>query len=329
LEGRFLNNRLNLDVAYYSNQTTNDIVQAAASQSSGFTSSILNIGELQNKGLELLIGGTPIKNENFSWSTSFNLGYNDSKIIHTDDEDTPINIDGSQSRDRTAIISHIVGEHYGVIFGSSYKRDDNGNIMYNISGSVPKPIQGENKILGQGVAPYTMGFSNSFRYKNVSLGFLIDAKYGGSVYSGTNHDMTLVGLSKKTLEGRETGLEVSGIDNATGEPFTMTVDPKNLRTYWGFIGEESAGIAEEFVYSTDFIKFRELSMSYNLPKKILENIFINDLRISVIGRNLFYISKKIDNVDPEAALNNLNSQGIERFGIPSTKSYGFSVNIKF
>ena len=108
-EGRFLNNRLNLDVAYYSNNTKNDIVNAAASLSSGYTSSILNIGELENKGIEFLIGGSPIKNENFSWNTSFNLGYNDSRIVHTDEEDTPINVDGSQSRDRTAIISHIVG----------------------------------------------------------------------------------------------------------------------------------------------------------------------------------------------------------------------------
>ncbi|WP_142784769.1 SusC/RagA family TonB-linked outer membrane protein [Changchengzhania lutea] len=328
-DGRFFNNRFNLDVAYYQNQTTNDIVRAAASQSSGFTSSILNIGELENKGIELLIGGTPIKNENFSWNTSFNIGYNDSEIISTDDEDTPINVDGSQTRSRTAIISHIVGENYGVIWGSSYKRDENGNIMYNITGSVPKPIQGENKILGQGVAPYTMGFSNTFRYKNVSLGFLIDAKFGGSVHSGTNRELMLRGLHKKTLEGRENGLVVSGVDDATGDPFTMTVAPENLRTYYGFIGEESAGISEEFVYSTDFIKFRELSLSYNLPQNILKNIFIKDLRLSVIGRNLFFIKKDIDNVDPEAALNNLNSQGIERFGIPSTRSYGFSVNVKF
>jgi TonB-linked SusC/RagA family outer membrane protein len=329
LEGRFLNNRLNLDMAYYSNSTTNDIVNAAASLPSGYTSSILNIGELQNKGIELLIGGTPIKNEKFSWNTSFNLGFNDSKIIATDDQDTPINVDGSQSRDRTAIISHIVGEHYGVIWGSSYKRDENGNILYDLSSSVPKPIQGENKILGQGVAPYTMGFSNTFKYKNVALSFLIDAKFGGSVYSGTNHDMTVSGLTKKTLEGRDSGLEVSGIDNATGQPFTTTVSPSSIGNYWGVIGAETTGIAEEFVYSTDFIKFRELSLSYNLPKKILENIFINDLTISFIGRNLFFISKDIENVDPEAALNNLNSQGIERFGSPSTRSYGFSVNVKF
>ena len=137
------------------------------------------------------------------------------------------------------------------------------------------------------------------------------------------------GLHKKTLEGRETGLEVTGVDNATGEPFTMTVAPENLRTYYGFIGEENSGIAEEFIYSTDFIKFRELSLSYNLPKSYLENVFLCDVRFSVIGRNLFFISKKVDNIDPEASLNNLNSQGIERFGIPATRSLGLSLNVKF
>lgn len=329
LDSRFFKNRLNLDLAFYSNNTTNDIVNASSSLASGYTSSILNIGELANKGIELLIGGDPIKNDNFSWNTSFNLGYNDSEIVHTDNKNTPINVDGSQDRSKTAIISHIVGEHYGLIFGSSYKRDDNGNILYTISGGVPRPVQGAFKILGQGVAPYTMGYSNTFNYKNISLSFLIDAKFGGSVFSGTNRELMLRGLHKKTLEGRENGLEVSGINNTTGEPFTATVAPENLQNYYGFIGEESSGIAEEFVYSTDFIKFRELSMSYNFSQKVLENIFISNLRVSIIGSNLFYISKKIENVDPEASLNNLNSQGIERFGVPSTRSLGFSINVKF
>lgn len=329
LDARLFGNRLNLDIAYYANQTTNDIVTAAASLSSGYTSALLNIGELENKGFELLISGTPIKNDDFTWNTSFNLGYNDSEIISTDDAGTPINVDGSLTRSKTALISHIVGERYGVIYGSSYKRDANGNIMYDISGSYPKPIQGENKILGEGVAPLTLGFSNSFRYKNITLSFLIDAKFGGQVHSGTNRELMIRGLHKKTLEGRETGLEVSGIDDATGNPFTMTVAPENLREYYGTIAEENAGIAEEFVYDTDFIKFRELSLGYNIPKDILENIFVSELRFSLIGRNLFYISKEIDNVDPEAALNNLNSQGIERFGTPATRSLGFSVNVKF
>ncbi len=328
LDGRFFKNRLHFDIAYYANNTTKDIVSAAAAISSGYSSATLNIGELENKGIEFLLGGSPIKNENFSWNTSFNLGYNDSEIIHTDAEDTPINVDRSQSRSKTAIISHIVGEHYGVIFGSSYKRDANGNIVYDLSGSIPKAVQGENKVLGQGVAPLTLGFSNTFKYKDFSLNFLIDAKFGGQVHSGTNRELMLRGLHKKTLRGRENGLEVSGVDT-NGNPFTTTVAPKDLRTYYGFIAAENSGIAEEFVYDTDFIKFRELSISYNLPKNVLKNIFVSDLRFSLIGRNLFFISKSIDNVDPEASLNNLNSQGIERFGIPSTRSYGFSINVKF
>lgn len=329
LETRMFNNRLNLDIALYKNNTTNDIVRAAAAPSSGYTSATLNIGELQNKGIEFLIGGDPIKNENFTWYTSFNLGYNEGKIIATDDADTPINVDGSGTRSRTAIISHIVGESYGVIFGSSYKRDEAGNIIYDIVGSVPKPVQGENKILGKGVAPYTFGFSNSFKYKNVGLNVLIDGKYGGNVHSGTNRELILRGLHKKTLEGRENGLVVSGIDNATGDPFTATVAPENLSIFYGNIGAESTGISEEFIYSTDFIKLREVSLSYSLPKNVLKDIFFNDVRLSVIGRNLLFLHKKIDNVDPEAALNNLNSQGIERFGVPSTRSFGFSLNVKF
>ncbi len=328
-DGRFFKNRMNLDIAYYKNKTTKDIVTAAASLSSGYTSALLNIGELENQGLEFLIGGAPYKNDNFSWSTSFNLGYNNSRIIHTDDEDTPINVDGSLSRSKTAIISHIVGEHYGVIYGSSYKRDANGNIMYDISGTIPKPIQGENKVLGQGVAPLTLGLTNTFKYKNISLGFLIDAKYGGQVHSGTNRELMLRGLHKKTLEGRENGLVVNGIDDATGQPFSITVAPENLRTYYGLIAAENSGIAEEFVYDTDFIKFRELSISYDLPSKFLNHTFISDLRLSLIGRNLFYIMKKVDNIDPEASLNNLNSQGIERFGLPATRSVGFTLNVKF
>jgi TonB-linked SusC/RagA family outer membrane protein len=329
LESNFFNNRLGIDFAYYNNKTTNDIVTASASEASGYSSATLNIGELSNKGVEFLIRGTPIQTENFSWNTSFNIGYNDSEILHTDDEDTSINVDGSESRSRTAIIAHIVGENYGVIYGSSYERDDAGNIVYDNSGSIPKPVQGENKILGKGVAPYTLGFHNSFKYKNFGLSFLIDAKFGGSVHSGTNRELMMRGLHKKTLEGRENGLVVSGADSETGALFSTTVSPENLRYYYGYIGAESAGIAEEFVYSTDFIKFRELSLSYNLPKEVLSSLFINDLRFSLIARNLFYISKEIDNVDPEAALNNLNSQGIERFGVPSTQSLGFSVNIKF
>jgi len=327
LAGKLFLNRLYFDFAYYNNNTTNDIVYTSASIPSGYTSAILNVGELSNKGVEFLIGGTPIKKKNLKWKTSFNVGYNNSLIVKTDENDTSINVDNSKTRSKNAIISHIVGEHYGVIYGTSYVRK-NGKIVYDLSGGVPKPVQGDPKVLGQGVAPLNIGFSNEIKFKRLSLSFLIDGKFGGSVHSGTNLALTSNGLHKQTVEGRENGLTITGIDEATGNEFTTTVAVKDLETYYGNITAENLGIAEAFVYSTDFIKFRELSLSYSFPRSLTEKIKINNLKVSLIGRNLFYIYKEIENVDPESSLNNMNSQGIERFGMPATRSFGFSVNVK-
>jgi len=167
------------------------------------------------------------------------------------------------------------------------------------------------------------------RFKSFTLGFLIDGKFGGSIHSGTNLALTTNGLHKETLEGRENGLEVNGINSETGAEFTVTIPVKDLQTFYGNIAAENNGIAEAFIYSTDFIKLRELNLSYSLPKSIIKNAFIDELRLSLVGRNLFFLMKKVDNIDPEASLNNLNSQGIERFGIPATRSLGFSINVKF
>jgi len=327
LVGKLFLNRLYFDIAYYNNKTTNDIVYTSASIPSGYTSAILNIGELSNEGIELLLGGTPIKNTNFSWETSFNMGYNNSLIVKTDEFDTPINVDDSETRSKNAIISHIVGEHYGVIYGTSYVRE-NGMIVYDLSSGIPKPVQGDPKILGDGVAPLNLGFYNEIKYKKISFSFLIDGKFGGSVHSGTNLALMDSGLHKTTIEGRENGLTVSGIDQATGETFTTVVPVKDLETYYGNITAENLGIAEEFIYSTDFIKLREINIGYQFPSSITDKLQLKGLKFSLVGRNLLYLHKEIDNVDPEASLNNLNSQGIERFGVPVTKSLGFSVNVK-
>jgi hypothetical protein len=154
---------------------------------------------------------------------------------------------------------------------------------------------------------------------------LIDGKFGGQIFSGTNTLLYGNGLHKNTLEGRETGLVVSGIDNATDLPFTTTVAPENLQSYWGRI----SNIAEEFVEDSDYIKFRQISIGYTLPKKALENVFLTNVNVSLIASNLFYISRSIDNIDPESAYNVTNSQGLEYFGVPSSRNYGMSVSLKF
>lgn len=324
LDLRLFGNRLSFDIAYYQNETSKDIVNISTSVFSGYDSATANIGKLENKGIEFLISGTPIQTESFRWNTSFNGSYNKSEVTATNDEDTPISLD--EPRTQNARITHVVGEPYGSIVGVSYNRDDAGNIIYDInSEGVPIAQEGERKILGEGVPPLTLGWSNTFRYKDFSLGFLIDGKFGGQLLSGTNALGYSTGLHKETLKGRENGLVVTGIDGDTGQEFTTTVAPEDLQTYYGRVSR----IAEEFVEDSDYIKFREFSLGYSLPEKMLDKTFISSVNVSLIARNLFYISRSIDNVDPESTYNSGNSQGLEYFGVPSTRNYGFSLNVKF
>jgi len=324
LDTRFFDGKLSVDIAYYDKTTTKDIVNVSASETSGYGSSIANLGEITNSGFEMLISGSLIKTKNFKWASSFNFAYNNGKVVATNATNSDINL--GQARSQNVQISHIVGQPYGVIYGTSYARNDDGVIIYEIdSDGVPRAKDGGNKQLGQGVPPYSMGLNNSFTYKNFTASFLIDAKFGGQIFSGTNAGAVGRGQHKMTLEGRENGLTVSGIDDATGLAFTTTVAPKNLATYWGRI----SGIAEEFVKDADYIKFRQASIGYNIPQQFLKKTFLTSANISVIGRNLFYIQRSIDNIDPEAAYSNGNAQGLEYYGLPSTRSYGVSLNVKF
>ena len=324
LDARFFSNRLSLDLAYYSNQTTRDIVDVSTSVFSSYGAAKANIGKVENKGIEVLLSGSPIRTEDFNWTTSVNLAYNQGKVLATNEDNSDVNLD--EPRTRNVRITHVVGEAYGTIFGVSYDRDDNGNIRYDIDGDgVPRAVEGVRKILGEGVPPLTLGFTNSFSYKNFNLNFLIDGKFGGQVFSGTNTTVYGNGLHKATLEGRENGLTVSGIDAATDQPFTTTVAPEFLQTYYGEIND----IAEQFVEDSDYIKFRQLSIGYSLPSSLLDNIFLTSVNVQVIAANLFYLKRSVDNIDPESAYNVSNSQGLEYFGVPSTRSYGLNLNVKF
>ena len=324
VDARFFNNRLSLDLAVYTNETTDDIVNATTSLYSGYGSATANLGKLENKGVEVLLSGSPIRTENFSWTTSLNAAFNESLIVETNAEDGTVSLD--EPRTRNVRIQHIVGQRFGKIVGVSYVRDNGGNIIYDINAEgVPLAQEGERIILGDGVAPWSMGWSNNFSFGDFNLSFLIDGKFGGQVFSGTNSIAYGAGLHKETLEGRESGLTVTGIDGATNASFTTTVAPEDLAIYYGRVNN----IAEQFVEDADYIKFREMSIGFNFPNEVLDRTFLTSANISIIGRNLFYIQRSADNIDPESAYNVGNSQGLEYFGLPSTRSYGLSLNVKF
>ena len=317
IESRMFDSRFGIDFTLYSKKTTNDIIGSQISGTSGYGSVLINVGEVSNSGAELLLTGTPIKNSKFSWDVSYNLGYNKSNIDKISDQITDAGVD--QARSMTASIHHLVGKPFGQIMAFDYKRNASGEILLNAG----KAQRGELIAVGSGVSPYTMGINNSFHYGNFNFEFLIDGKFGGYIYSGTNDFAMYRGKSLETLPGREGGVVGAGIDQATGSKNAISVPAQD---YYQSI---ALNISTPFVYKSDFIKLRQIILSYNIPTKDLGKLPFKGASVSIVGRNLLIISKNTPNIDPESNYNAGNAQGLEWYGAPPVRSFGVNLNLKF
>lgn len=318
----FFNNRLNLDLALYNRATTNDIVETTISNASGASSALLNLGKMRNRGIEFLLSGKIINSENFSWESSFNGSYNQNEVEALTDQLSSITM--ATSVNGYATITSDVGRPYSIIKGYKPRIDAQGNTVYNVSGGSASIAQGPLEELGQGVHPWSAGISNDFKYKSFSFSFLIDGKFGGSLYSGTDLYGTRMGLTKLTLDGRDNGLAIKGVDTK-GSPVDMTIAPENLRTYYDGL----RNISSTFIYDASFIKLRQVVFGYDLPIQSIKGLSkLQSASISFVARNLFILYKKTENVDPESVFSAGNAQGVEQFGVPKTRSFGLSLNVK-
>ncbi len=323
---RFLNNRVGLDVALYNKKIEDDILDVPVSLSTGYFSNIVNIGKMSNKGIELLLTGTPVKGKKFSWHSSFNIAFNNNKVlalIPPDNSPTPVSADNVARFGEVAIL-HMVGLPYAQIFGRPYKRDSTGQIIYDADGFpsqkdvLPVPF-------GSAIYKTTGGFSNELTYKSFNLAFLFDFKFGAKIYSGTNLLHYFHGHHIKTLEGRDTGYIGKGVTEH-GLPNTTRVASQD---YFKEISGGQHHVSEEFVYDASFIKFRSLALGYSVPQSALKKGFMKGLSFSLVARNIAIIMKHTPNIDPESNLNNTNAQGLELSGYPSVRSIGINVNVKF
>ena len=310
LEARLFNNRVGVDLAVYNRKTTNDIVGASISPTSGYTNALFNIGEVSNKGIELLLSYKTVSSKTFSWETSFNMGYNKSNVVQIYQTLDKLFIE--EPRPRVSAIYQVVNKPFAQILGNGYKRDPKtGAVIFNAQGL---PLTEGLKAFGSGIAPYTMGFNNSFRFKQFNFSFLVDAKFGGYIYSGTNALAMRYGLSKATLPGRETGVIGQGVNEA-GTPNTVVVA---AQTYYSNL----YNFAEPFVYSSDFIKLRQVILDYSVPAKVFGKTPFKAVTISIVGRNLWTIMKHTPIIDPESGYTNGNAQGQEFAGLPVTRTIG-------
>jgi TonB-linked SusC/RagA family outer membrane protein len=312
-EAQFFNNRMGIDFTVYQRITEDDILPATISRTSGYLSAQVNVGEVSNKGIELLINGTPIAKPNFTWNASFNLGYNKSEVlslINPEVHDEWLQLD--QNRAQTAYIHNIEGLPYGQVTGYQYLRDASGNITHNASGLPLRDDEAGLVAFGSGVHPLTGGITNSFTIKKFDIGFLVDYKMGAVIFSGTNSWLYRRGMHKNTLVGRENGI---------GD-----IPASNISAYYNEIRNK---IAEEFIYDADFVKLREVTIGYQLPSHLLNKLKIRSGKVSLVGRNLLLLHSKVENIDPESTYNEGNAQGMDFFQLPQTRSYGVNLNLSF
>ncbi len=345
LDLRFFNNRLTLDMTAYTETTRNQILNIPVSKASGHTSATVNAGEIRNRGFEAVAGITPLESRTgWRWDSRFTFGLNRNQIIelHEDVENYFLgSIDG-------AVVRASVGEPFGDIVGTRYKRNDDGRRIIDSDG-MPVEDDGDH-VLGNFNPDWTGGISNDIRYRNFGLSTLIDISYGGEVYSLTNAFMAQRGNSKVTLEGRrewyayqaelEEGVADAEPRGFVAEGVVETTDadgntewvendkPVDPQSYWSNVGGYSP-ITEEFVYDATYVRMREISFSYFMPPHLLEQLPIIALEVSVIGRNLFYFHKNTPGFSPaQGSFNIGNAQGIEAFGFPETRSVGFNINVR-
>ncbi|MDN5213427.1 SusC/RagA family TonB-linked outer membrane protein [Fulvivirgaceae bacterium BMA12] len=323
---RFFNNRLGLDFAYYDQKTTDDILNAGISEASGFGTTSVNLGEISNKGIEILLSGTPIEGE-VTWNVSLNFAKNDNEVVSLIEGQDELFVE--EPRTRSAAVFHVVGSPYGTIRGRVQKTSPDGRLVFDENGT---PITTNDfEIIGNGVADFTGGINNDLSWKNFNLGFLIDFKSGGDIYSGTNVRMTQAGYHKQTLQGREgeAPLTVTGVIETSPdvfEPFTKTLTPGEAQNYWNQLGNRAQ---ENFIYDASFVKLRQVVFGYQLPQKWLANTPLRSVSLSFVGRNLAIIHSNVDNIDPESTYSSNNAQGLDYFGMPATRSYGFNLRAKF
>ena len=317
-EFRFFDNRLYTDLSFYDRKSQNLIMNVPIPASTGYAYEHTNVGEMQNTGFEMLLGGLPVSTKNFKWDVALNFSTNKNKLNSLIEGVDQLTLTTSNSGAVEVVAK--VGGGYGDIYATTYKRNDDGNILVDAQGRYM--VASEKTFVGNYQPDWVGGLTNTFTYKDISLRFLIDARIGGKVYSGTDAALDAAGVSANSLEYREDGVVIDGYL----EDGTKNTTSISAQQYWG----SYSAIGENYVFDQTNIRLREMSLMYNLPSSLLSKTFIKGASLGVTGRNLFFLYRALDNYDPEGSSSASNfSQGVLFYNMPTTRSVGFSVNVKF
>jgi len=319
-EFRFFNNRIGLDISYYDTKSQNQIINVAVPSSSGYSAVTINAGEIENKGVEIILNSTPVKTNNFTWNLDINYSKNKNRVnsLYKDLETYRISSMWASS------VEARPGQPFGTIIGTAMRRDANGNLLVTAAGRI---LRDSNKEVGNVTPDWVGGMTNTFRYKNISLRILTDTKIGGDFIAGTIRWGS--SALKFSAEGnlREEGRIWDAL-KPDGTKNDVRISPSQWVGDW-------AGTVENWVMDGSYIKLREVSIDYTLPVSKMGNLgnYVNNVRISLIGRNLAILYHSKENkfgIDPEVGSgSSLAGLGYEQMTVPVSRSIGARLTFSF
>ena len=348
LEMKFFHNRLSLDFTYYNQLSKDQIIRLATSSTSGYTYNLVNAGEIQNKGIEIALNGRVIQYRDFAWDAGINFSKNQNKVNSLTDGMNYFELEKASWCGVS--VGAEVGKDYGSIIGKDFKRTEDGQFIINPTTGLPE-VDEKTRTLGNASWDWTGGFYSTFSYKNFRLSAGFDVKVGADLFSMSMRQSYESGKADGTLAGREEwyrseenrkaanmtieewraagrceGYVVPGvIQNADGT-YRENDIPVNPESYWQSASRNCPSL---FIYDNSYVKCREMTFGYTFPEKMLSRLkIVKNLSISFVARNPFIIWKRIPNIDPDSGYNT-SGLGLEYGSLPSRRSYGFNVNVKF
>lgn len=318
-EWRVFNDRLGLNASVYNRQTYDQILPLSVSAASGYSFRFVNAGLVENKGVEISLTGTPVKTRDFSWNIIANWARNRNKVVELTPEQKTIIL---ATAPFAVTLQAREGEALGSIVGYDYTYDDQGRKIVGANGRYVRST--EQKVLGTVNPDFTGGITNTFTYKNFSLSGLIDFQKGGSFFSTTQMFGRYSGILQETVANgiRENGIVVEGV-KADGSP-----NDKNIDAFTHFLYNGGYILNAADIVDASYVYLRELNLGYSLPKSITGRTPFTNVRLALVGRNLWLIHSNSEHVDPSNITNSItNVQGLEGGALPSTRSYGFTLTL--
>jgi TonB-linked SusC/RagA family outer membrane protein len=331
LEMNFLDNRFGFDLTFYRQNTVDQIIPVSISVATGYNAKYINAGNVQNQGIELSLFGSPIKSRNFTWTMNVNWTRNRNEVVEL------FGIENLQlgAFQGGVSINAALGQPYGTIRGSNFVFDENGNRLVDETGHyLISPTS--NEVIGNVNPKWIGGISNTLKFKNFSVGFLVDMKRGGDVFSLDMYYGLATGLYSETAGNNDLGNPVRGpVAEGGGVILPGTKEdgsPNDIRVSaeeYGLFGY-LANPAAAFVYDASYVKLREANITFSLPATLMSRLHpLNGVDISLIGRNLWIIHKNLPYADPEDNLSSGNIQGYQVGSYPLFRTVGLNIRAKF